>query len=45
MLLRGRILLMLMLGLGKQEVHQGHKVEDLLGGGRWSVERGRLVVA
>ena len=45
LLLRERILLRLMLGLWKEEVHEGHKVENLLGGGRWSVERGRQVVA
>ena len=45
LLLRGRILLRLMLGLWKEEVHEGHKVENLLGGGRWPVERGRKVVA
>ena len=41
LVLRGRI----MLRLGKHEVHQGHEVEHLLGGGRRSVKGGRLVVA
>ena len=45
LLLRGRILVRLILGLWEKEVHEGHKMEYLLGGGRWSVERWGQVVA
>ena len=41
LVLRGRVVLR----LGKHKVDQGHKMEHLLGGGRWSIKRGRLVVA
>ena len=41
LVLRGRIVLR----LGEHKVDQGHEMKHLLGGGRRSVEWGRLVVA